>query len=575
MYVVYLIFLTIVILINSILIVVLYRHGQKNTTIASLIVLLLQVNIWFFPKFLTNALHAHGILFESLSRISALGYIFVPVTFLFFTISYGMYHKLFQKISFWVLLLMPPLTFLYLSWTSDLVGVHSAHLATLYSWGYETPTGRLWSLYMIWYDLVMLIAISVLIYNYRSLVDHLRKQQTLAIILAVTIPLIAATITTGILPVLNVFIFPIGLMLACLMVILGVSAIYRYGWFVVTPMTILSSINHVIITVDHNGNVLQMNPYSEKILHVRLPQTIGKPLGKFLVVKDKRKKHTNVLKLLDPVLTAGKSIVFDTYSILNKSQKLFATNGSITPIFSEKKGVVGANIFLSDGSREKEREKQKSDYFSMLSHELKTPITSVKAYSQLLLNKMQKEETSNKDLVIKINHQLDSLTRLINDFLELSRLTSGKFRLERSLFNIDDFVNEVVETMRLTHKRRTLSVHGQTNSIVFADRDRIEQILINFLTNAIKFSPENTEIDIHLSADSAHITVGVQDYGKGIHPKFHKRIFDRFFQVEEKGGLGIGLFIASTIVKAHNGKIWVESEAGKGSTFYFSLPLQM
>lgn len=576
MYSAYLLLLSLAVGINSILIGVLYRSNQKNSTIASLIILLVQVNVWFTPKILTNALHANSILFETLSRISSLGYIFVPVTFLVFALSYSMYHKVFRVFSFWVLLLLPPLFFLYLSWTSNLVGVHDAQRALLYSWGYETPTGKLWPYYMFWYDSVMFAALCVLGYNYHRLVDHYRKRQTLYIILVVIAPLVVATITTGILPLFNIFVFPVGLILTCAMTIIGVSAIYQYGWFMVTPLTILSSINHVIITVDNKGNVIQMNPYSEKMLQVKTSQVIGRPLEKILFVKDKKKKNTNVFSnLLQPVVTRGKSIMLDTYSILNRNNNLFATKGSITPIFSDKSGVVGANIFLRDATKETEKLRQKDDYFSMLSHELKTPITSIKAYSELLLARLAESPNNNRDLVMKINNNLDGLTRRIDDFLELSRLTSGKFKLDREIIEVDDFVKGIVDTMKITYKKRKIYLTGSTRSIVFADKVRIEQVIINFITNALKFSPKDKEIIVALAVNPAYITVTVKDFGIGINPKFQKRIFDRFFQIDTSsngGGIGMGLFIASSIVKSHNGKIWVESGIGKGSSFSFSLP---
>src|SRR5947199_3585555 len=129
----------------------------------------------------------------------------------------------------------------------------------------------------------------------------------------------------------------------------------------------------------------------------------------------------------------------------------------------------------------------------------------------------------------------------------------------------------------MTTKNRIFKINGTTNSIIYADRDKIEQIVLNFINNAMKFSPENKEIVIHLVSDTKKVTIGVQDYGKGIDPKFHKKIFERFFQVgplsKQKIGLGIGLSITSTIIKAHAGKVWVDSHLGKGSTFYFSLPV--
>lgn len=576
MYLTYLVLLGLTIILNSVLLVIFYLRANRNYATVSLFVMLFLVNMWFLPKFLTNAFHAHGFLFETLSRISALGYIFVPVALVLFCLFYGGYQKLLRKLYFWILLIVPPVIFLYLSWTSNLVGVHDASTAKLYPWGYETPTGKLWLPYIIWYDAVALFAVGVLINYYYTMIDQSKKKQTLYFILAIFIPLVINDILVGILPVFNIFIFPIGLILIAAVTIIGISLIYHNSWLEVSPFIILSNINHVILTVDPNGRILQINSSAEKLLKMKTSQLVGKPLDKILLVRHgENKKSNNFMYLLKSTLARGKSMTFNSFSVyINKKQKLTKTI-SITPIYSQSE-IIGANILLRDTRKEEVYEKNKDDYFSMVFHELKTPITSIKAYNQLLLMKLKNSTDENKLLAFKMDKQLDKLTKLINDFYELSRANTGKLTLKKEVFAVNDFVRGVIDTATIAHKDRLISLKGSTSCMVYADKDKIEQILINLINNAVKFSPENKEITVHLQGDTKKVTIGVQDYGKGIDPKFHKRVFHRFFQIgmvpKEKMGLGVGLFIASTIVRAHRGHIWVNSKLGKGSTFYFSLP---
>ncbi len=259
---------------------------------------------------------------------------------------------------------------------------------------------------------------------------------------------------------------------------------------------------------------------------------------------------------------------------MDRKRQLYPYNISITPIYLNKQ-IIGANVILRDTKNEPEKERVKEDYLSVLSHELKTPVTSLKVYNQLLLRNLQNKDDKNLHIAAKMNSELDRVKRLVQNFYDISRVQSGKMSLEKEFFGIDDFINDLVETLRLTYKNRKIRVDGSTGSLVYADKDKIEQVVINLINNAIKYSPSHEEITILLKRNGRKITVGVKDHGVGIPKKFQKRIFERFYQIKadkKNGGLGVGLYIASTIIKFHQGQIWVESKVGKGSTFYFSLP---
>jgi PAS domain S-box-containing protein len=240
---------------------------------------------------------------------------------------------------------------------------------------------------------------------------------------------------------------------------------------------------------------------------------------------------------------------------------------------------VGAS---TDIQEIKELEKQKDLFISMASHELKTPITSIKGYVQILqsLHKDSADEFLKSSLAI-IDKQVVILTSLISDLLDLSKIKSDNISFNKEVFLLNEIVHEIANEIKHIHPGHRILVSAEEAKTVrvYADRNRIGQVLINFLTNAVKYAPSSTEIQLSVAIQDGNAVVSVKDFGIGIKQDDQKRIFERFYRVEGKNekrfpGFGIGLFIASEIVRKHDGKIGVESEPGKGSVFYFSLPVQ-
>ncbi|MEP6675614.1 MAG: PAS domain S-box protein [Ferruginibacter sp.] len=227
----------------------------------------------------------------------------------------------------------------------------------------------------------------------------------------------------------------------------------------------------------------------------------------------------------------------------------------------------------------KEAEEQKDFFISVASHELKTPITSIKGYVQILMRMHeQSEDKFLKNSLRTVDKQIVTLTTLIEDLLDLSKIKSGSLQLNKEEFSINAMIRESVEEISHIQPDYKINFVASDECMVFADRGRIGQVLINFLTNAIKYSPASKTINIENKVYSNFVTVSVADKGIGINKKDQDKIFQRFYRVEGQDektfpGFGIGLFIASEIIKRHSGKIGVESELSKGSVFYFSLPL--
>lgn len=235
-------------------------------------------------------------------------------------------------------------------------------------------------------------------------------------------------------------------------------------------------------------------------------------------------------------------------------------------------------LALEDITERRKVEQQKDNFMSMASHELKTPITSIKAYSQMLRMMAEKEGGKNKDLLEKLDAQVDMLTKFINELLDITKAQKGKLDFQMAKFDFDGLLEEIVELMRHTVTTHRFLIKGKTGKVVLGDKDRIGQVLNNLLTNAAKFSPGSKQVIIRLSSNDKQVKVEVRDSGVGIPKKHLKRIFDRYYRVSQGSGvaisgLGIGLYISNQIIKRHHGKIYVESAEGKGSTFTVSLPL--
>ena len=240
------------------------------------------------------------------------------------------------------------------------------------------------------------------------------------------------------------------------------------------------------------------------------------------------------------------------------------------------------NIFsgvVMDITEQKEDEQRKNDFIGMVSHELKTPLTSLKGYTQILHAKAKKNEDNFAiNALNKVNDQVSKMTAMINGFLNLSRLESGKIHLKKTTFNIDELVKENTEEAQMLTNTHEIIFHPCAPVPVFADRDKIGSVISNMISNAVKYSPQGKEIEITCVVVGTEVEISVKDQGIGISEEDVPRLFDRFYRVESNqteliSGFGIGLYLSAEIVLHHQGRIWVESKLGEGSTFFFRLPV--
>lgn len=225
-------------------------------------------------------------------------------------------------------------------------------------------------------------------------------------------------------------------------------------------------------------------------------------------------------------------------------------------------------------------DKIKDEFLSMASHELKTPVTSLKAFTQVLKMTFEKEQNQKAvDMLTKMDKQINKLSRLIVDLLDITKLDKGELAFDEEDFDFNDLVEEIVEEMQRTTQKHTIKTLLSGSEIIKGDRNRIGQVITNFLSNAIKYSPNANEIIVESSVDKDDVTLCVKDFGIGIPRDAQSKIFSRFYRIHNADnkqntypGLGLGLYISSEIIKRHSGTIECNSEEGKGSSFCFKLP---
>lgn len=244
----------------------------------------------------------------------------------------------------------------------------------------------------------------------------------------------------------------------------------------------------------------------------------------------------------------------------------------------DNEGKVERMIGVTQNITErKEFEKRKDDFLGVISHELKTPITSLKANLQLL--ERIKNQSSNPLIPILIDSSTKSMNKInsmVDDLLNIHRFGEGKLDLHKTNFVISEMLNLCCNHVRLAGKHK-LIIQGDEELEVYADEHRIDQVVVNFVNNAVKYAPDSTDILINISKQGDFARIEVQDFGSGIPENQLPHLFDRYWRADHSGtkysGLGLGLYICAEIIKQHNGQIDVVSELGKGSTFWFTIPL--
>ncbi len=328
----------------------------------------------------------------------------------------------------------------------------------------------------------------------------------------------------------------------------------------------------ILIVDPYTGTITDANSSMTELLGYTHEQLLGQDLLHIGLLRDREATLEALQELQEKHVLHYETVMLHTIEEQHRALEivcnLYQENGH---------DVVQCNI--RDIAERKELERRKDEFISMASHELKTPITSFKGFLTLLQRRLTtKGEEKGLYYLARMDAQVQRLVKLINDLLDHSKMQTGQLVYREERFDVDALVQEIVENIQGTTQTHNLLLEGQARAEMYGDRDRIGQVLINLLNNAIKYSSQADTVLVHVSQDHNQAHVSVQDFGIGIAKEHQLKIFERFYQVtdpEEKTypGLGIGLYISCQIVKRHGGQLWVESEKGEGATFHVTLPL--
>ncbi len=235
-------------------------------------------------------------------------------------------------------------------------------------------------------------------------------------------------------------------------------------------------------------------------------------------------------------------------------------------------------LSIEDISVRKMKDAEKDDFVGYVTHELRTPLTSISMFIQILSGYHKKtHDKKSQFLLSKATSQVERLTRLLDSFSNAYKAQNGKLEIHKEKTDLNKLVSEAIEAFQYTQSTHDIQHVGQIKMPINVDKERIHEVIVNLLTNAIKYSPTADKIIVAIAENEKNVIVSVQDFGLGIPKDEKEKVFERFFRVKAKNdynikGLGLGLYIVSNIIKQHKGKLWVESEENKGSTFFFSLP---
>lgn len=342
---------------------------------------------------------------------------------------------------------------------------------------------------------------------------------------------------------------------------------------------VLLSIANGVVVCDNNDNVVLVNNHAQKLLEVEENQILNTKIQQYIdtagsyCFKDKIEEFKDT-----PIDIMEKKPIEFNIEVDNRVIK-----SVISPMFTRNKDYVGYIIVLIDITKEAEMDEMRAHFISNVSHELRTPVTVLRSYIDTLYNYGNEfDYETQKEFIGTINQEIIRLNNMVNDILDFSRLESN-IEMQKSPNDLAAVVENAINQVQVLANEHNLKINVTKDAdipVIMFNYDSIERAFTNLLSNAIKYSPDNTNIDVKLTSDNDNVTVTVTDQGCGIAPEHLKKIFDRFYRVENAThtikGTGIGLhLVKTTIEKHHDGKVFVQSEVGKGSTFGFSLPINV
>ena len=328
---------------------------------------------------------------------------------------------------------------------------------------------------------------------------------------------------------------------------------------------ILFEMSDGVIIVDGKGNVQLINPAVRSFFEINEERLLGKSLIETF-------RHHQLVEIWQRCFETGQSQVV----VLDFVARKLYLQCVATPLGNTQPQNI--LLLLTDLTRLRHLETIRQDFIHNISHELRTPLASLKALTETLLEGAMEDPPAARKFLQSMETEVDALSLMVSELLELSRIESGRVPLKLQPSSPCELLTKVVERLSLQSERAglTLATHCDPEiTPILADPSRMEQVLVNLLHNAIKFTPEGGRIDLFASQEGEAVLFSIQDTGAGIPAGDLNRIFERFYKTDRarrSGGTGLGLAISRHLVEAHGGKIWAESVEGQGSTFFFTVP---
>lgn len=346
--------------------------------------------------------------------------------------------------------------------------------------------------------------------------------------------------------------------------------------------TLFETMSQGVVYHDASGAIISANPAAEKILGLSLAQLQGRLSfdRRWKSIKEDGSVFPGTEHPAMVALRTGKKVKYVIMGVYNPQREEYRwINITAIPMFNENQELpYQVYATFEDITERKKLDERKDEFLGIASHELRTPLTSIKGYVQIAMRNLENNEYQKLQTNIgKTQRYVDRLNDLIAELLDVSRIQSGKLKLNKSEFLLKDLIQDSVESIQSTSTTHTIKVVNDIEVSLKADKDRLEQVLTNLLSNAIKYSPKADTVILETKRAANEVIISVTDFGLGIPPDKLDHVFERFYRVEETAknisGLGIGLFIAHEIINRHSGRMWVESTLNKGSVFYVALPI--
>ena len=336
---------------------------------------------------------------------------------------------------------------------------------------------------------------------------------------------------------------------------------------------ILKTIDDAVLIIDESLNIIKSNQSFDKLFQLNLRNNIPENFGFLIKPFD---EHNELKSEIEKAFTEKKTFRNSNLKIKNQQEEMRLFDVS-SALIEEELVENYLLIVIHDVTFSKQVEAEKDDMIGFVVHELRNPLSNISLCNSIIEDSIQDGKLEDaKELLSRSNNNVTRLGKMITALYNTTQINSGNFNLNISVFNFGEMLNEAISTINQLNADFNIDIKGETNFDLSGDRFKLIEVVVNYLSNAIKYSNDEKKISIKIFYKENAVTVSVRDYGVGVPAAHLPYIFNRFYRSEKTKnleGIGLGLYLCRRVINAHDGRVWVESKEGEGSTFYFCLPL--